>query len=408
MSAPPAAETLLGGFLADPDLREAVLGDLAEAWSERADDDGARAANVWYREQALRTAPHLFAAWWRGAAADELRRTLGRVALVLAGAGLLAALTFVGLSIAAEGHFVWPPGASRDAVALWMILAGSGWALAGGLAVAARSPGAPMAATLLLALGWIPLTLVLAAAFPAPPGPPPWLLLAFPATLTLATVVGGAAATLLGWPDRARAPSPATGPSTMEEAMKTENTAWRLAARPLLAAAVLLAVPLVAMQLTDEVVWTLADFAIMGALVVGTGVLYELASMKAGSAAYRLAAAVALGAAFLLVWVTLAVGIIGASGDPADLMYGGVLAVGAVGALLARFRPLGMARAMFAMAAAQASTAAVALLAGWVPAYNPAFEILGINGMFAALFVGSGLLFLRAAEGPSAASTVEA
>ena len=180
--------------------------------------------------------------------------------------------------------------------------------------------------------------------------------------------------------------------------MKTENTVWRLAYRPVLAAAVLLAVPLVAMQLTDEVVWTRSDFVIMGALIVGTGVLYELAARSAGTATYRLAAGLGLGAAFLLVWLTLAVGIVGASGDPADLIYGGVLAVGVVGALLARFRPRGMARAMFAMAAAQAAAAAVALLAGWVPAYNSALEILGINGMFAAMFVASGLLFRRAAR----------
>lgn len=407
MRPPRATETLLGGFLADPDLREAVLGDLAESWGERAADEGPGVANARYREQALRTAPHLMAAWWRGAGAGELRRTLGRVALVLAAAVLLAALTFVGMRVAVEGQFVWPPGASRHAIALWMILAGAGGALAGGLAVAARSPRAPMAATLLLALGWIPVTLVPAAAVPVPPGPPIWLYLTFPATLALATVAGGAAATLLGWPDRTR--TPATDPSNPEAAMKTENTLLRLAVGPVLTAAVLLAVPLVAMQLTDEVVWTLSDFVIMGALVVGTGVLYELAARKAGSTAYRMAAGAALGTAFLLVWVTLAVGIIGASGDPADLVYGGVLGVGFVGALLARFRPRGMARAMFAVAAAQASTAPVALLAGMVPAYNSAFEILGINGMFAALFLGSALLFRRAAREPApAGSTAEA
>lgn len=408
MRRPPPAGTLLRGFIADPDLREAVLGDLAEEWNERAAEEGPGAADAWYRDQALRTAPHLLAAWWRGADAAEFWRTLGRAALVLSAAVLLAALTFAGVLRASGGPAGWPPlGASRHAIALTMILAGGGPALAGGLVVATRSRRAPMTAALLLALGWIPVTLVPAVAFPTPPGPPIWLCLAFPATLSLATVVGGAMATLLGWPDRAG--SPETEPSTPEDAMKTENSALRLAARPVLAAAVLLMVPLVAMRLTDQVAWTLADFVVMGALVVGTGVLYELAAMKAGSTMYRLAAGVALGTAFLLVWSILAVGYIGASGEPADLVFGGVLAVGLVGALLARFRPGGMARAMVAVAFAQAAVVAIALIAGLVDPGGYAYKILGITGIFVALWLGSAWLFRRAArERPPATSTAEA
>ena len=113
---------------------------------------------------------------------------------------------------------------------------------------------------------------------------------------------------------------------------------------------------------------------------------------------YRFAVAVGLAAAFLLFWVIGAVGIIGASGDRADLMYGGVLAVGIIGAIIARFQPHGMARALFATAVAQALVAVIALIAGMVPSYNSAYEILGINGFFVALFVGSALLFRSAAQ----------
>jgi hypothetical protein len=49
---------------------------------------------------------------------------------------------------------------------------------------------------------------------------------------------------------------------------------------------------------------------------------------------YRSAIGVALAAAFILVWLSLGVGIIGKDGDPANLMYFGVLAVGIVGAKL--------------------------------------------------------------------------
>ena len=120
--------------------------------------------------------------------------------------------------------------------------------------------------------------------------------------------------------------------------------------------------------------------------------------MKTDNTAYRSAVGVALAAAFILVWVAGAVGIIGAAGDRADLMYGGVLAVGIIGALIARFRPHGMARALVATAVAQALVAVIALTAGMVPAYNSAYEILILNGFFVALWVGSAWLFRSAAQ----------
>ena len=53
---------------------------------------------------------------------------------------------------------------------------------------------------------------------------------------------------------------------------------------------------------------------------------------------------------------------------------------------------------MFAVALAEASVGVGALIAGVVPAHNSAFVILGISGFFAALFVGSALLFRQAAR----------
>lgn len=395
MKMPGVAETLLRGLIADPDLREAVLGDLEEERSERAASDGPEAAQEWVRHQAWRTAPHLLAAWWRGVDDHELRATLGRAMVVLATVVLLAAGTLVGISAVSHGPPGWPPPWGRHALALAMVLSTAGWALLGGLVIAARSSRGPMAAALVLGLGWIPLTLVPASLFPAPPGPPAWLHLAFPATLVLATTIGGAVATLLGWPDRAAASG--TAPSHSEDPMNTERHTARLLVRPVLAAAFLLMVPMAAMQVTDQVAWNPGDFLVMGALVVGAGVLFELALWRTRDSAYRFAVGLGLGAAFLLVWVTGAVGIIGAAGDDADLMYGGVLAVGLVGTLFARFRPRGMAGVMLATAAAQAVVAAIALAVGpGAPATGPV-ELLGLNGLFVALFVGSAWLFRKAA-----------
>lgn len=113
---------------------------------------------------------------------------------------------------------------------------------------------------------------------------------------------------------------------------------------------------------------------------------------------YRSAVGVAVAAAFLLVWLSLGVGVIGKDGDRANLMYAGVLAVGIIGAVIARRRPHGMARALLATAAAQAVVAVIALAAGLGRPWSGPSEIVLLNGFFVALFAGSALLFRHAAR----------
>ena len=171
---------------------------------------------------------------------------------------------------------------------------------------------------------------------------------------------------------------------------------WRIAAWGI--AALILLLPLIAMQFTDEVNWDETDFAFAGALILGTGVTYELAARMTRHSAYRAAVGIALAAAFILVWVNAAVGLIGSEDDHANLMYGGVLAVGIVGAIVARFQPDGMARALVATALAQAVVAAIALVAGLgAPGSGPR-EIVALNGFFAALWLISAWLFRKAAR----------
>jgi hypothetical protein len=63
---------------------------------------------------------------------------------------------------------------------------------------------------------------------------------------------------------------------------------------------VILLLPLVAMQFTDEVDWGVADFVLAGALLGGTGVLLELAVRKPRNLAYRVAA-IAVGVAAIVL-----------------------------------------------------------------------------------------------------------
>jgi len=173
--------------------------------------------------------------------------------------------------------------------------------------------------------------------------------------------------------------------------MKTENIIGVM-----LAAAGILLIPLIAMQYTSEVNWDLFDFVAMWILLTGAGLSYSFVSTHSGSSAYRLAAGIGVGTTLLLIWMNGAVGIIGSEDNPANLLYGAVLVVGAAGALIARCRPAGMTKTLFATAITQMLVPAVALMI-WKPELT--FEVLAIfvlNGFFATLFVVSGLLFKKA------------
>lgn len=113
---------------------------------------------------------------------------------------------------------------------------------------------------------------------------------------------------------------------------------------------------------------------------------------------YRAGIGIALVAACLLVWLSLGVGIIGKDGDPANLMYFGVLAVGIVGAVFARFRAHGMARALAATAVAQVVVAAIAVIGGLGRPWSGPAEILILNAFFVGAFAGASRLFARAAR----------
>src|SRR3989344_4748078 len=112
--------------------------------------------------------------------------------------------------------------------------------------------------------------------------------------------------------------------------------------------------------------WSPFDFVFMGILLCGAALTYELVARKMQSGAYRAAVGLAVLTGVLLVWVNAAVGIIGDGDlDSPNALYFGVLAIGLVGALIARFQPRGMSYTLFAMALAQMLVPIVALIIGW-------------------------------------------
>ncbi|ERM80505.1 hypothetical protein P872_13045 [Rhodonellum psychrophilum GCM71 = DSM 17998] len=78
-----------------------------------------------------------------------------------------------------------------------------------------------------------------------------------------------------------------------------------------LAVAFLLLLPLIAMQFTEEVAWTLLDFVVMGVLLLGTGLLSEFIIRNVKNLNTRIAIIGVILLGLLLIWAELAVGIFG-------------------------------------------------------------------------------------------------
>lgn len=73
----------------------------------------------------------------------------------------------------------------------------------------------------------------------------------------------------------------------------------------------LLLIPLVAMQFTTEVNWSVFDFLVMGLLLFGLGSSIEYTKRHVRVAENRIAVIFFLLLTFLLIWAELAVGIFG-------------------------------------------------------------------------------------------------
>ncbi len=162
---------------------------------------------------------------------------------------------------------------------------------------------------------------------------------------------------------------------------------WGLAALALLT-------PWVAMQFTSEVNWDHTDFVVFGIMLLVVCGAYELATRLSGDRAYRLGVGIALLGAFFMVWANLAVGIIGNEDNPVNRVFYGILAVGVIGALLARFEARGMARALVATAIAQVLVSVIALVAGWG-------QVFVMTGIFLAIWLTAAQLFRKAADASS-------
>jgi uncharacterized membrane protein (DUF4010 family) len=75
--------------------------------------------------------------------------------------------------------------------------------------------------------------------------------------------------------------------------------------------AILLLIPLIAMQFTEEVKWGIADFIVAGVLLLSTGLMIEFVMRTVSSKQSRIALCMAILVVLVLIWLELAVGIFG-------------------------------------------------------------------------------------------------
>lgn len=73
--------------------------------------------------------------------------------------------------------------------------------------------------------------------------------------------------------------------------------------------AIILLIPFIAMQFSNEVKWTFYDFAIASALLISTGISCEYVWRKAKTTKMRFTLITVILAFLVLVWAELAVGI---------------------------------------------------------------------------------------------------
>jgi hypothetical protein len=191
---PGTAERLLEALGAEPEFRDALLGDLAEDFATRAAHDGERAARRWYWREALRVAPHLLLNWACRLGARDAARLAGLVGATccLVGVGLWGMLAGIEVGVermAGPTTFPWhdpQPGTLTLGV---MLLGYAAVATAGGWMASRREERAPAAAALAFGIAWA----MLALAFPLPgrAALPAWYLLGLVVAVLTGTMLGG-------------------------------------------------------------------------------------------------------------------------------------------------------------------------------------------------------------------------
>lgn len=184
--------------------------------------------------------------------------------------------------------------------------------------------------------------------------------------------------------------------------MITDRALLKSTAIVAFATILLLMIPFFAMLFSSGVDWSLGDFFFAGILLFGTGFTYVLLTRKANTSTYKAGAAVGLFTGLFLIWVNLAVGIIGSEDNPVNMIYFGVIGFGILGAVKSRFKSHGLSITMFVLSFVLFLIAVVVLIYAWIQnadfTTRKIMTYIGAHGLFILLFLISGVLFRQSVQ----------
>lgn len=173
--------------------------------------------------------------------------------------------------------------------------------------------------------------------------------------------------------------------------------------RPILITLVILLIPFVGNYVSAEFDWTTSDFVFMGILLFGASFTFEMVARLSGNAMFKWAVGIVTVATLLLTWMNLAVGIIGSEDNPINALYFLVIPVGFLGLIASQMKAKGLAVTAYLMSATVMAVPFIGLAVNR-PAMDDLPGIIGvfmITAFYAALYLGSGLLFRTVAGAKS-------
>ncbi len=136
--------------------------------------------------------------------------------------------------------------------------------------------------------------------------------------------------------------------------------------------------------------WDALDYMAALALVAGSTGAYWIATRSARSLWHHVAVLIAAGGALLMLWMQLAVGLIGSGAHPINEAMGLVLVVGATGALLSRFRASGLRTTLLVAAGTQMVLGAIGFILLPAEFFSDTFLV---TAFFSGLWTASAFLF---------------
>ena len=145
----------------------------------------------------------------------------------------------------------------------------------------------------------------------------------------------------------------------------------------------------------SEITWGAEDYFVAWLLFLGAAGIYKQLAVSGSDLYHRLGVGLSAFTVLALVWVNLAVGMIGSEDDPANRLYY-FLALGALFSIFAAGRrPAWLARVMFVAALCQLLVPWIAFLLWPAPAHQAVVRILLFNLLFAVSWLLAAFLFKR-------------